>query len=188
MADLLEFLDSVSIDVVKRKYYNADKVNAEFEELREHAAALMQENEQLRHALNSQSEEQQKSLKALESLQAAYREALSSAHARADEMLDSAAAESSAMRKKAEQRAENAARQVEECLNAVRVRAEQNVEFINTQLQQFLTKLYDEDSEHTAVPVAGQEGKDVSGDPLADLQSKISAISSEISALEQGTE
>ena len=188
MADLLEFLDSVSIDVVKRKYYNANKVNAVFEELREHAAALMQENEQLRHALNSQSEEQQKSLKALESLQAAYREALSSAHARADEMLDSAAAESSAMRKKAEQRAENAARQVEECLNAVRVRAEQNVEFINTQLQQFLTKLYDEDSEHTAVPVAGQEGKDVSGDPLADLQSKISAISSEISALEQGTE
>ena len=96
MADLLEFLDSVSIDVVKRKYYNANKVNAVFEELREHAAALMQENEQLRHALNSQSEEQQKSLKALESLQAAYREALSSAHARADEMLDSAAAESSA--------------------------------------------------------------------------------------------
>ena len=59
MADLLEFLDSVSIDVVKRKYYNANKVNAVFEELREHAAALMQENEQLRHALNSQSEEQQ---------------------------------------------------------------------------------------------------------------------------------
>ena len=53
MADLLEFLDSVSIDVVKRKYYNANKVNAVFEELREHAAALMQENEQLRHALNT---------------------------------------------------------------------------------------------------------------------------------------
>ena len=40
MADLLEFLDSVSIDVVKRKYYNANKVNAVFEELREHAAVL----------------------------------------------------------------------------------------------------------------------------------------------------
>ena len=41
MADLLEFLDSVSIDVVKRKYYNANKVNAVFEELREHAAFVM---------------------------------------------------------------------------------------------------------------------------------------------------
>ena len=34
MDDILSYLDSIQIDVVKRKYYNANKVNAVFEEIR----------------------------------------------------------------------------------------------------------------------------------------------------------
>ena len=188
MSDILAYLDSVSIDVVKRKYYNANKVNAVFDELRAKITALLEENEQLRMALNSQSSEEQKSRETLESLQKAYREALSSAHAKADELLDSAAAESEAMRKNAELRAESSARQVEECLNAVRVRAEQNVEFINTQLQQFLATLYEEEPEQNTPRKNRTAGYEASGDQLFDLHSKVSAISSEINALEQGNE
>ena len=181
MSDLLSYLDSVSIDVVKRKYYNANKVNAVFDELRAQAAELLAENEQLRKDLSVRSQEQQKSLEAMESLQKAYREVLSAAHARADEMLASAEKESAAIREKAELREENAARSVEACLNTVRVRAEQNVEFINMQLQKFLTTLYEE--EH---PSADPNTADpVPGDTLKDIKSRVSAISSEISALEQ---
>lgn len=181
MSDLLSYLDSVSIDVVKRKYYNANKVNAVFDEVRTLAAALLAENEQLRKDLGAHSQEQQKSLEALDSLQQAYREALAAAHARADEMLSSAESESAAIREKALLREENAARSVEECLNTVRVRAEQNVEFINTQLQKFLTTLYEE-GDSSSAPMAGEP---VPEDTMTDIQSRVSAISSEISALEQ---
>ena len=186
MSDILEYLDSISIDIVKRKYYNANKVNAVFDELREKATALLEENKQLRSALNSQSSEEQKTLAALDSLQKAYRDALCAAHSRADEMLDSAAEESGILRKTAEQRAENAARQVEECLNAVRIRAEQNVEFINTQLQQFLAALYEEDAPQGNPTGNRNVEQNTGGDALSDLRSKVSAISGEISALEQG--
>ena len=181
MSDLLSYLDSVSIDVVKRKYYNANKVNAVFDELRIMATELQTENEQLRQELGTQSQEQLKTQETLDSLQRAYREALTAAHARADEMLQSAEKESAAIRKKAQFREENAARSVEECLNTVRVRAEQNVEFINTQLQKFLSTLYEEETP-SYVPMA--EGK-VPEDTMTDIQSRVSAISSEISALEQ---
>jgi len=47
MDDILSYLDSIQIDVVKRKYYNANKVNAVFEEIRSLAEKLVDEKERL---------------------------------------------------------------------------------------------------------------------------------------------
>ena len=199
MSDLLEYLDNVSIDVVKRKYYNANKVNAVLEEIRTQADALLRENERLRAALEAQGREEQQTKQSLDALQAAYREALRSAHARADAMLDTAQEESGKLMRKAEHRAENAARQVEECLNAVRVREEQNVEFLNARLRQFLSDLY-EDENPAASPAVPEDRADAdvwtalksfpataaNGSPEQELRTRVSALSSEISALEDG--
>lgn len=43
-----EFFDSVNIDVVKKKYYNANKVNALLSNIQQQAETMGQENELLR--------------------------------------------------------------------------------------------------------------------------------------------
>ena len=52
-----DFFDSIQIDVVKRKYYNANKVNAVFDEIRLQAQELITENESLRAALSARDQE-----------------------------------------------------------------------------------------------------------------------------------
>ena len=47
------YFDSIHIDVVKRKYYNANKVEAVFDDIRKQAQALQDENEALRRHLAS---------------------------------------------------------------------------------------------------------------------------------------
>mgnify|MGYP000030783089 CR=1 FL=1 len=43
-----EYFDAISIDVVKKKYYNANKVNALLQDIREQAIHLEEENRSLR--------------------------------------------------------------------------------------------------------------------------------------------
>lgn len=187
MADILDYLDSIHIDVVKRKYFNANKVNAVFDEIRTLVTELIAENQKLREAMSEQSAEELKSMEALDSLQKAYRETLASAHSRADELIATASAASSEMTKKAEQRETAAVRLVEECLNAVKVRQEQNVDFINSQLQQFLLALYEENEPESVINEnKSSETNCVSEDTRESIQSQVSALSSEIQALELG--
>lgn len=185
MPDLLEYLDSVSIDVVKRKYYNANKVNAVFEEIRTMAEALMEENRRLSIAAQEQSEKQEQAVEELGSLRNAYREALKAAHIRADKMIEDATEESTTLRRTAEARAEIAAKQVEECLNALRVREEQNIDFINARMQRFLAALEDNSAATNMAESEELEETAEQDDPLSMLQSRVSALSSEIHALER---
>ena len=197
MADILDYLDAVHIDVVKRKYYNANKVNAVFEELRSMAGALLEENESLREALAERDRQQQSSAEALNELQALYRETLGKAHERADAIVSEAEASSSEIRSKAEERAEQAARQLERCVSAIRTREEQNIEFLNTRMQAFLSRLNGAEErkppEHKDSDLASYPGSNigfpenaVSGkdDLPDDLVSKINQLSQEIQALE----
>lgn len=46
-----EYFDSISIELVKKKYYNANKVNAVFDEIRDQAIALSEENKALKKQL-----------------------------------------------------------------------------------------------------------------------------------------
>ena len=51
MAITTEYLDSISFDIAKQKYYNANKVNAKMEEIKAAVAELITENELLRAEL-----------------------------------------------------------------------------------------------------------------------------------------
>ena len=59
MDEILTYLDSIQIDVVKRKYYNANKVNAVFEEIRGLAENLVEENRTLQARLQEKEAEEQ---------------------------------------------------------------------------------------------------------------------------------
>ena len=181
MADILDYLDAVHIDVVKRKYYNANKVNAVFEELRSMAGALLEENESLREALSERDRQQQSSAEALNELQALYRETLGKAHERADAIVSEAEASSSEIRSKAEERAEQAARQLERCVSAIRTREEQNIDFLNAQMQGVLRNLYGRE----ASP-ADSEKEDSVGDlpEFSELEERVRRLSQEVNALE----
>lgn len=48
-----KYFDDINIDVVKKKYYNANKVNAVLEDIREQALRLEEENRNLREQLES---------------------------------------------------------------------------------------------------------------------------------------
>ncbi len=122
-------------------------MNAVFPELQEQAAALMEENARLKKELESKSSvQEQVKIKAeneLRSLQEAYRATLEKANTRADAILTDAEARSRRLTADAEKRAELAARCVEECIRVLRDREEQNIAFLNSRMQNFLSGLYD---------------------------------------------
>ena len=206
MSNILETFDSINIDVAKRKYYNVNKVNAVLEELREKAVQLVEENERLKNELAQKNESSKQSEEMLRSLQELYRETLEKAHKRADAIVQDAEEESLRLQKDTEQKAEHAAKQVQECIGSIRAREEQNIAFLNKSLQQFLKELQRDDSPKTAVPAGLQETtpdasnestpmplvdedeeqERESGEQLQDLERKISLLAREISALESG--
>ena len=200
MDEILTYLDSIQIDVVKRKYYNANKVNAVFEDIRGLAENLIEENQHLRTLLQEKEAEEQKEQEektSLREVQETYRELLSKAHERAEAIVSDAEEYRTAVEKLAEQRCNYAARQVEACLSTLRRREEQNIEYLNSQMQAFLSELYasdreegGEDSDSGEAPAAGQTDR---GDGHAsapedelpeDLVSKINRLTREIKALE----
>lgn len=200
MNEILTYLDSIQIDVVKRKYYNANKVNAVFEEIRRLAEELTEENERLQAELQEKEAEDRKEQMekaSLKEVQETYRELLAKAHDRAEVIVSDAEAYRTAVERLAEQRCNYAARQVESCLSTLRRREEQNIEYLNSQLQTFLSELYDTDqkeedendaSDHPLE--AGQkDGRESPGhtsdaDLPEDLVSKINRLTREIQALE----
>ena len=199
MDEILTYLDSIQIDVVKRKYYNANKVNAVFEEIRGLAENLVEENKMLQARLQEKEADEQRGQEekaSLKEVQETYRALLAKAHERAEAIVSDAEEYRSAVEKLAEQRCNYAAKQVEVCLNTLRRREEQNIEYLNSQMQSFLSELYDsnqEDGEEEGTERAPVPGKIASADspaessdeePPEDLVSKINRLTREIKALE----
>ena len=137
MAEILEYFDNIRIDVAKRKYYNVNKVNAVLEELRRLAVDLVEENElqrkelyQLRSELDKLKANGQQSEEMLTAMQEIYRDTLSKAHERADTIIRDADERSEKLTREAEQKAELAVKQMESCIEEIRVREEQNISFL----------------------------------------------------------
>lgn len=200
MDDILSYLDSIQIDVVKRKYYNANKVNAVFEEIRSLAEKLVDENNRLQmqiQEMESLERKEQAEKASLKEVQETYRELLAKAHERAEAIVSDAEDYRTAMEKLAEQRCSYAARQLESCMSTLRRREEQNIEYLNSQMQTFLAELYDADQEDNPekdeplkVPALPQKDRRAgsAGEPEddmpEDLVSKINRLTREIQALE----
>ena len=87
MAITTEYLDSISFDIAKQKYYNANKVNAKMEEIKAAVAELIAENEQLRAELADIGSTKEKIAELMISTQATAEEMLNKAGAEAEQIL-----------------------------------------------------------------------------------------------------
>ena len=165
-----EYFDAIHIDVVKKKYYNANKVEAVFEDIRRQAAALTEENEQLRQALAARDGHREELREAVVSAQSIYQRIIEKAQLRANAMLAQARQESEEIRRRSEAQQDLAVKQVEVCLSRVRQLQEDAIEEINSQWQNFLIGLYPEDE-----PAAEEVP--------ADLSEKVDNIARELRAI-----
>ena len=118
------YFDSIYIEVVKRKYYDAAKVQAVFEDIRRRAEELNEENARLRRELEQHNERRVELGDALLSAQSVYQDVVDKARVRADAITAEAEKRSQALlaetRRESEQilarsrkQEENAARRVE---------------------------------------------------------------------------
>jgi len=165
-----EYFDAIHIDVVKKKYYNANKVEAVFEDIRRQAAALTEENERLRQELNARSGHREELRESVISAQAIYQRIIEKAQLRADAILSKARQESEEIRRNNEAQQDLAVKQLEACLSRVRQLQEAAIEEINTQWQNFLIGLYpEEEPDSDKVP--------------ADLSDKVDSIARELRAI-----
>ena len=82
-----EFFDSVNIDVVKKKYYNANKVNALLDEIRSRAGELSAENAALREQLSLLNRQKSDIGDTLMSAQALAKQIVEQANAKAEAII-----------------------------------------------------------------------------------------------------
>lgn len=195
MAEILDYFDSINIDIAKRKYYNVNKVNSVLDDLKRLATDLVAENDSLRAALQEQEDMEKSGMLSLDEIQTVYRETLDKAHDRAA-VLES---EAEAIKQEAGQKAEYAAKQMEACVRSLRAREEQNIDFLETKLKQFMEILEGEgirsepmeekepwekeDSFDNEEKLSKEEDRT---DELREIEQRISQLAREISELESG--
>ena len=190
-----EYFDSIYIEVVKKKYYDAAKVQAVFEDIRRRAEELNEENARLRRELEQHNERRVELGDALLSAQSVYQDVVDKARVRADAITAEAEKRSQALmaetRRESEQilarsrkQEENAARRVEAAFDRMKQLHLASVDALNAQWQAFLCSL---DGEEEPEPVR-EEPCPAEPEPEelpADLEEKVGAIAQELFAMEQ---
>ena len=83
-----KYFDDINIDVVKKKYYNANKVNAVLEDIREQALRLEEENRNLREQLESLSSRKEEIGDAILSAKTVSQQIISDACVQSEKLLD----------------------------------------------------------------------------------------------------
>lgn len=165
-----EYFDSIHIDVVKKKYYNANKVEAVFSDIRARAEALSAENERLRAQLDLLNGKKAEIGEAVLSAQVIYRDIISKANARADEIIAEAELTRKDIVSETLRQQEYAVARVEKCYARMKEQHMACIEAINAEWQDFLCGLFPEDGEEAAVP--------------EDLSDKVGAIARELFDIE----
>ena len=197
-----KYFDSIYIEVVKKKYYDAEKVQAVFAEIREQAEALNAENEDLRRQLAEVQDKKVELGEALLSAQSIYQEIVERAEQKAAAITARAEEQAAAIQAEAHRKSEqllarsrgheeNAARQVEEAFNRMKQIHRSSMEALDAQWQDFLCSLDPEteleepaESGTRPAPAPEAEPRDDSGLP-PDLEEKVGAIAEGIFSLEQ---
>lgn len=167
-----EYFDAIHIDVVKKKYYNANKVEAVFRDIRTQAEALTAENEELRAQLEQFNGKKAEIGEAVLSAQSIYRGIVSKANDRADEIIAAAEQERREIIRESHRQQEYAVARVERCYARMKEQHMAAIEAINTEWQEFLCGLFPEEEEPAAtVP--------------ADLSDKLGAIAQQLKEIDE---
>ncbi|MBP3539538.1 MAG: hypothetical protein J6J62_06810 [Oscillospiraceae bacterium] len=168
-----EYFDAINIDVVKKKYYNANKVNAVFADIRSQAEALQAENLRLREELAELNSKRDSIGAAVLSAQQIYREIVDKANVRAAEIVAEAEQEREELRRESLRQQEYAVLRVENCFSSLREQYQSAIDALNTEWQDFLCGLYppeDDMADKAALP--------------EDLNEKLAAIASGLREME----
>ncbi len=168
------YFDSIQLDLVKWKYYNASSVNAVLSEIRRQARELRQENEELRQQLQKKESDE----KDLLSAQKLYREVLTRAEERADGIVKEAEEKSRQILDGGAGKAERLTRFAEDCLTELRDREEQTLDYLNSQIE--LLRM-EKDGQETEQPLPESSLPAFS---YADLEKRVSSLALEIDRLE----
>ncbi len=167
------YFDAIHIDVVKKKYYNANKVNAVFEDIRQQAEALNAENEALHRQLGALNDKKFEIGDAVLSAQTVYREVVAKANERAAQILADAERSRKEILEKSLRQQEYAVHRVQACYDRMRQQHMSCIEAINAEWQDFLCGLLPEEEEP----------------PLpTDVTEKVDAIANELFAIGQDEE
>ncbi|MDO4983057.1 MAG: DivIVA domain-containing protein [Eubacteriales bacterium] len=167
-----EYFDSINIELVKSKYYNANKVRAVLEDIRQQAQLLIDENARLRAQLQEQTKSRMELGDAVVSAQTVYNEIVERANACAASILKDAQRQHDEMTDESARRQDYAVKRVEQCITKLREQQLKCVELINLEWQSFLCGLDElSDASVKAAP--------------ADLDEKLSAIERELRMIEE---
>lgn len=164
-----EYFDAIHIDVVKKKYYNANKVEAVLQDIRQQALALSEENALLQHQLTLLNGQKNEIGDALLSAKTISQQIIMDAQARAEEIVAEARAQSEEILAEARQREDYAVERVEACFSRMKEQHMACIEALNDEWQDFLCGLY---------PEEGPKAPD-------DLSQKVDAIAKELFSIEE---
>ncbi len=191
-----EYFDAIHIDVVKKKYYNANKVEAVFADIRREAEELTAENERMRTALSALADRRVELGDAMLSAQGVYRGIIEKANARAAAIIAEAERRAAAIEEEARQQQSAAIERVERLFGVMKEQHLAAIETLNKEWQDYLCGLYPEEGA-AEEPTAEADGDTAleeeasadsvpAGEPLpADLADKVDAIARELFAIEE---
>ena len=136
-----EYFDSIEIELVKKKYYNANKVNAVFEDIRSQAAALYEENAALKKKLETFDGQKVELGNAVMSAQTVYKDIVDKANSCAATILKDAQRKHDEMEEENARLQDYAVKRVGACIEKLREQQEKTIELINSEWQSFLCDL-----------------------------------------------
>lgn len=169
------YFDAIELDVVKKKYYNAKKVDAVLSDIRHQAQELTAENERMRAALSALADRRVELGDAMLSGQGIYRGIVEKANARAEEIVSAAEKRAAAISEEAQKQREESVRRTERLFNTMKQQHLAAIEALNGEWQQYLCSLYPDDAPGEAAPQ--EEVPD-------DLSDKVDAIARQLFAIE----
>ncbi len=169
-----EYFDAIHIDVVKKKYYNANKVEAIFNDIREQAIAMYEENLAMKAQLEAFKNCRVEISEAVLAAQALQKDIVERANIRAAEILEEAEAKKASILEDSLRLQEYAVSRVHDCYARIKEQHMAGIEALNAEWQNFLCGLY---------PQEEVAEKTVDDGVPADLSEKVGAIAKELFAI-----
>ncbi len=174
-----EYFDNIKIEVVKKKYYNAKKVEAVFDDIRRQARELNAENERMRQALSALADRRVELGDAVLSAQGVYRGLVEKANERAEEIVAEARRRAEEITAETQRQQDEAVQRVEKLFSTMKAQHEEAIETINAEWQDYLCGLYAERG--------GEPSAEAPAEAPGDLQAKVGAIAQELFEINAGS-
>ena len=174
-----EFFDSINIELVKKKYYNANKVNAVLEDIRAQAVALSEENQTLRKQLEAYNGQKAELGDAVMSARTVYKEIVDMANSCAATIIKDAQHKHDEMCEENVRMQDYAVKRVGDCMEKLRVQTQQTLELINSEWQSFLCDLEGKGEEAAPEKVTEKTAEKT----YPDIGAKLEAIEKELHSI-----